>query len=80
MDKPGEHYMSEISKTQKNNPPSLTGGNLKKVKLTGTNVLNNNTATESNGCFQGLWRGKGMSVKGEPTLSYKTNKFWTQHE
>lgn len=33
MDKPGEHYMSEISKTQKTIPLHLQGGNLK-VKLT----------------------------------------------
>lgn len=63
MDKPGEHYASEISETQKNNPPSLTGGNLKK-----SNALNNNknnTVTESNGCFQGLRGGKkGCQLAG----------------
>ena len=56
MDKPGEHYVSEISETQKNNPLHLQGGNLKMSNSLNNNK--NNTVTESNGCFQGLRSGK----------------------
>lgn len=65
MDKPGEHYASEISETQKNNPPSLTGGKSKKVKCTEQQQKQHSNRVEW--LFPGTegW-GKGMSVGGNP--------------
>ena len=77
MDKPGEHYVSEISETQKNNPLHLQGGNLKKSNSLNNNK--NNTVTESNGCFQVLRGGKKgcQSVGTHTELEDKQAPEWT---
>lgn len=64
MDKPGEHYMSEISETQKNNPPSLTGGKSQKAKLTEQRQKQQHS-NRVEWLFPGTekWE-KGMSVSG----------------
>ena len=65
MDKPGEHYVSEISRDTEKQPPSLTGGKSKKVKLTEQQQKQHSNRVEW--LFPGTeeWE-KGMSVSGNP--------------